>query len=542
MGWKGLPLISIVTFLPVVGALIVLFINKNEGKLIKTTGIIVSALDFFISLIFFFAFRAGNPDFQFVEKLPWISSWGINYYVGIDGISLFLVLLTTFLTPITILSTWKAIEKKEKEFVIFMLLLETAMLGAFVSLNLVLFYLFWELMLIPMYFIIGIWGGERRIYAAVKFFIYTAVGSLLMLIAIIYVYYVHYKQFGFYSFDYEDLFRVMLSFKEQLLLFGAFGLAFAIKVPMFPFHTWLPDAHVEAPTAGSVILAGILLKMGTYGFLRFAMPLFPLAAQAYAPYILALAVIGIIYGALVAMVQKDVKKLIAYSSVSHLGYVMLGLFAFNLTGIQGGLLQMINHGLSTGALFLLVGVIYERRHTRLISEFGGLAKVMPWYAVIFMIVTLSSIGLPGLNGFVGEFLVLVGAFKSAFAHYLKDLKLSHFVFVVLAASGMIWGAVYMLWMYQRVFFNKLTNPKNFNLPDLNLREVVIFLLLLIFIVWIGVYPRTFLSRTEASINKTINRIMVTREEYYRRALNTKGIKISEVEKRIVAEKVSTGER
>ncbi len=542
MGWKGLPLISIVTFLPVVGALIILFINKNEGKLIKATGIIVTTVDFFISLIFFFAFRAGNPDFQFVEKLPWITSWGINYYVGIDGISLFLVLLTTFITPITLLSTWKAIEKKEKEFVVFMLLLETAMLGAFVSLNLVLFYLFWELMLIPMYFIIGVWGGERRIYAAVKFFIYTAVGSLLMLLAILYIYYVHYKQFGFYSFDYDDLFRIVLSFKEQLLLFSAFGLAFAIKVPMFPFHTWLPDAHVEAPTAGSVILAGILLKMGTYGFLRFAMPLFPLAAQAAAPYIMALAVVGIIYGALVAMVQKDVKKLIAYSSVSHLGYVMLGLFAFNLTGIQGGLLQMINHGLSTGALFLLVGVIYERRHTRLISEFGGIAKVMPWYAAIFMVIMLSSIGLPGLNGFVGEFLVLVGAFKAAFANYLKDLKLSHFVFVILAASGMIWGAVYMLWMYQRVFFNKLTNPKNFKLPDLSLREAFIFVLFLIFIVWIGVYPRTFLSRTEASINKTINRVMVTKEEYYRRALNTKGIKISEVEKRIIAEKVSMGDR
>ena len=541
MGWKGLPLVSIVTFLPVVGALIILFINKNEGKLIKVTGIIVTTVDFLISLIFFFAFKAYAPTFQFVEKLPWITSWGINYYVGIDGISLLLVMLTTFITPITLLSTWKAIEDREKEFVIFMLLLETAMLGAFVSLNLVLFYLFWELMLIPMYFIIGIWGGERRIYAAVKFFIYTAVGSLLMLLAIIYIYYVHYRQFGFFSFDYEDLFRIVLSFKEQLLLFAAFGLAFAIKVPMFPFHTWLPDAHTEAPTAGSVILAGILLKMGTYGFLRFAMPLFPFAARAAAPYIMALAVIGIIYGALVAMVQKDVKKLIAYSSVSHLGYVMLGLFAFNLQGVEGGLIQMINHGLSTGALFLLVGVIYERRHTRLISEFGGLAKVMPLYAAIFMIVTLSSIGLPGLNGFIGEFLVLVGAFKSAFASYLKDLQLTHFVFVVLAATGMIWGAVYMLWMYQRVFFNKLTNPKNFNLPDLNLREITIFVLLLIFIVWIGVFPRTFLTKTEVSINRTLNRVMISKEQYYKRAMNTKGIKISEVEKRIGVEKVATGE-
>ncbi len=543
MGWKGLPLISIVTFLPVIGALIVLFIDKNEGKLIKTTGIIVTSIDFLISLIFFFAFKAYSPDFQFVEKLPWIASWGVNYYVGIDGISLFLVLLTTFLTPITILSAWKAIEEKEKEFVIFMLLLETAMLGAFVALNLVLFYVFWELMLIPMYFIIGIWGGERRIYAAVKFFIYTAVGSLLMLIAILYIYYAHYKQFGFYSFDYEDLFRVVFTFKEQLLLFAAFGLAFAIKVPMFPFHTWLPDAHVEAPTAGSVILAGILLKMGTYGFLRFAMPLFPLATRAAAPYIMALAVVGIIYGALVAMVQKDVKKLIAYSSISHLGYVMLGLFAFNLQGIQGGLLQMINHGLSTGALFLLVGVIYERRHTRLISEFGGLAKVMPWYAAVFMIVTLSSIGLPGLNGFVGEFLVLVGAYKAAFAEYLKDLHVGHFTFVVLAATGMIWGAVYMLWMYQRVFFNKLTNPKNFKLPDLNLREAVIFVLLLIFIVWIGVYPNTFLSRTEASINKTINRVMISKEAYFNRgrAMNASTIRITEVERGLIVEKVPMGE-
>ena len=542
MGWKGLPLVSIVTFLPVIGVFIILFINKNEGKLIKATGIIVASVDFFVSLLLFFAFRPNAPTFQFIEKLSWITSWGVNYYVGIDGINLFLVLLTTFISPITLLSIWRSIDKKEKEFVIFMLLLETAMIGAFVALNLVLFYVFWELMLIPMYFIIGIWGGERRIYAAVKFFIYTAVGSLLMLIGIIYIYYVHYRQFGFYSFDYGDLFRIVLSVKEQLILFAAFGLAFAIKVPMFPFHTWLPDAHVEAPTAGSVILAGILLKMGTYGFLRFAMPLFPLATQAAAPYIMALAVVGIIYGALVAMVQKDVKKLIAYSSVSHLGYVMLGLFAFNLQGIQGGLIQMINHGLSTGALFLLVGVIYERRHTRLISEFGGLAKVMPWYAAVFMIVTLSSIGLPGLNGFIGEFLVLIGAANSAYVGYLKDLNYWHFIFVILAATGMIWGAVYMLWMYQRVFFNKLTNPKNFSLPDLNLREAVIFVLLLIFIVWIGVYPRTFLSKTETSINRTISRVMMSKDEYFRRGINIRGIKISEVEKRIIVEKVPMEER
>jgi len=407
--------------------------------------------------------------------------------MGIDGISLFLILLTTFLTVVSILSSWTAVREKVKGFMISMLLLETGMIGVFVALDLFLFYVFWEAMLIPMYFLIGIWGGPRKIYATIKFVLFTLFGSLLMLVAIIVLYFLQHSYTGVYTFNLLEMYKVVLPYGSQFWLFYAFALAFAIKVPLFPFHTWLPDAHVEAPTAGSVILAGVLLKMGTYGFLRFCLPLFPDAYQSAIPLISILALIGIIYGAMVAMVQKDVKSLVAYSSVSHLGFVMLGLFALNVQSVQGGILQMINHGISTGALFLLVGMIYERRHSRLIDDFGGVAKVMPVFAGFFMIVTLSSIGLPGTNGFIGEFLIILGAFKS------------NMVYAILAALGVILAAIYMLWMYQRVFFGKVDKPANEKLLDLNLREKLILVPLVILIFWIGLYPKPYLSKMEKSV-------------------------------------------
>jgi NADH-quinone oxidoreductase subunit M len=480
-------------FLPLVGAFGLLLFPKSAHGAMRTFSLVLTTVVFFLSLKLFFGFES-TAEMQFVQNVPWFPSLGISYKVGIDGVSLFLVLLVTFLMPISVLSTFEAIQEKVKEFYFCMLLLETAMIGAFVSLDLFLFYIFWELMLIPMYFLIGMWGGERRIYATIKFFIFTMVGSLLMLVAILVLVFAYKGQTGELTFELSRLYGVQLAAPTQWLLFLAFALSFAIKVPMFPFHTWLPDAHVEAPTAGSVILAGVLLKMGTYGFMRFAMPLFPEAALRAVPLIVALAIIGIVYGALVAMVQKDVKKLVAYSSVSHLGFVMLGLFALNTQAVEGAVYQMLNHGLSTGALFLLVGVIYERRHTRLIDSFGGLTKVMPVYAVIFMIVTLSSVGLPPLNGFVGEFLILLGAFKT------------EAVWAVLAASGVVLGAIYMLWMYQRVFFGPVRHAENEGLKDLNLREIVVFVPILVMIFWMGVYPKPFLSRMEPAVERFVAQV------------------------------------
>ena len=488
-----LDLISLVIFLPLVGAFaLVLFPGSAHGAM-RTFSLVVTTVVFFLSLKLFFGFET-NAEMQFVRNVPWLPSLGISYKVGIDGVSLFLVLLVTFLMPVAVLSTFEAVTERVKEFHFCMLLLETAMIGAFVSLDLFLFYIFWELMLIPMYFLIGIWGGERRIYATIKFFIFTMVGSLLMLVAILVLVFAYKGQTGELTFELSRLYGVELAASTQWLLFLAFALSFAIKVPMFPFHTWLPDAHVEAPTAGSVILAGVLLKMGTYGFFRFAMPLFPEAALKAIPLIISLAIIGIIYGALVAMVQQDVKKLVAYSSVSHLGFVMLGLFALNTQAVEGAVYQMLNHGLSTGALFLLVGVIYERRHTRMIDSFGGLTKVMPVYAVVFMIVTLSSIGLPPLNGFVGEFLILLGAFKA------------NALWAVLASTGVVLGAIYMLWMYQRVFFGPVRHAENEGLKDLNLREVVVFLPILVMIIAMGVYPKPFLSRMEPAVERFIKQV------------------------------------
>jgi len=488
-------------FLPLVGALVVWWTpaEQRESRL-KVIALVFSTAIFLLSLVLYFSFDGGSAAMQFEQDVPWIETFGIRYHVGIDGISLLLILLTTFLTPITLLSSWGSIQRSVRGFLVSMLLLETGMLGVFSSLDLFLFYVFWEAMLIPMYFIIGIWGGERRIYAAVKFFMYTMVGSLLMLVAILYLYFYHGRVTGVYTFDLLQIQKLAIPPQIQLWLFLAFGLSFAIKVPMFPFHTWLPDAHVEAPTAGSVILAGVLLKMGTYGFLRFSLPLFPNAAATFTPLIMTLAVIGIIYGALVAMVQPDLKKMVAYSSVSHLGFVMLGIFALNAQGIQGGILQMVNHGLSTGALFLIVGMIYDRRHTRLIAEFGGLARQIPVFTAFFMIVTLSSIGLPGLNGFVGEFLILLGTF------------LSSRTFAVFAASGVILAAVYMLLMFQRVMFGKLDKPENQKLKDLSLREVFVLVPVVALIIWIGVMPKPFLNKMEASVTALIKQVEERRAE------------------------------
>jgi NADH-quinone oxidoreductase subunit M len=485
-----MPPLSTIVFLPLVGALVIWAVPMPP-KAQRWGAVLVSLLTFVVSLRLWFGFDRTLADFQFQEQRAWIPDFGVSYHLGVDGISLLLVLLTTFLSTIAIFASVPVIRNKVRGYYAFMLLLEAGMLGVFVSLDLFLFYVFWEAMLIPMYFLIGVWGGERRIYAAVKFFLYTMFGSLLMLVAIIFLAVVHKNQSGVLTFDLPALYGTRLTSMQEILLFSAYALAFAIKVPLFPFHTWLPDAHVEAPTAGSVILAGVLLKMGTYGFVRFCLPLFPHAVAQAGPWILALAVIGIIYGALVAMVQPDLKKLVAYSSVSHLGFVMLGIFALNYQGLQGGLLQMVNHGLSTGALFLLVGVVYERRHTRLIAEFGGLTKVMPLFAACFMIVTLSSIGLPGTNGFVGEFLVLLGAFAK------------HRVAAVLAATGVILAACYMLWMFQRVMFGTVTKNENQKLPDLTRHELATLVPILILIFWIGIYPKPFLETMNASVRQVL---------------------------------------
>ncbi len=494
-------LLSLITFFPLVGMLVVLFLPREADRLIKSVTLIVTLIVFLASLpLAFDDVFINSGAMHYTEFANWISIgqyFQMNYYVGVDGISLWLVLLTTFIMPVTVLSTWHAVDRNTKGFMALLLLLETGMLGAFIALDLFLFYVFWELMLVPMYFMIGIWGGKNRVYAAIKFFLFTAVGSLLMLVAIIYVYYFS-VQSGIpfdNGFGITHFYQLDIPAHLQAWLFAAFALSFAIKVPMFPVHTWLPDAHTEAPTAGSVILAAILLKMGTYGYVRFAIPLFPVATMQFTPFLAFLAVIGIIYGALVAMMQDDVKKLVAYSSVSHLGFVMLGIFAMNLQGLSGGMIQMINHGISTGALFLIVGFIYERRHTRLIVDFGGLSKVMPVFATIFMIVTFSSIGLPGTNGFVGEFLILVGAFES-------ELR----TFAVFATTGVILAAVYMLWMFQRVMMGKVTNPKNEKLKDLSAREVVVMLPLLIFIFWIGLYPNTFLEKMNPALDNLVSQV------------------------------------
>ena len=499
-------ILTIVTFTPAAGALLFLFYDREHARSIRISALIFTLLAFVFSLYLVARFDSSNPDFQFGLKVPWIRSLGIDYSMGVDGISLFLILLTTLLTPLSVLASW-SIQDRLKEYFIFLLSLETGMIGVFASLDFFLFYVFWEVMLVPMYFLIGVWGGERRIYAAMKFVLYTMIGSVLMLVAIIALYFIHGNATGIFTFSYPQIQsalasgRLVLRPAIELWLFIAFFLAFAIKVPLFPFHTWLPDAHVEAPTAGSVLLAGVLLKMGTYGLVRFSLPLFPHISHLFAPLISLLAIVGIIYGALVAMVQPDMKKLVAYSSVSHLGFIVLGIFSFTIQGLEGAIYQMLNHGVSTGALFLLVGIIYDRRHTRLIEEFGGLANRMPVYAAFFLIVTLSSIGLPGLNGFVGEFLVLLGTF---------GVNPSRAAF---AAVGVVLSAIYMLWMYQRVMWGRLENERNAGLPDLAGREHAMLVPILVMIFWMGMYSSYFLRPMDASVMKLMNQTQAGRVEY-----------------------------
>ena len=484
-------LISILIVLPLVGAVILAFVPRGNDNATRWIALLTVLVEFALSVALFLGFRS-TADAQFVERVAWIPQLGISYYVGVDGLSLLLVVLTTFLMVIAVGGSWAGIADRVKEYHIVFLILEAAIVGVFVSLDLFLFYVFWEFTLIPMALLIGIWGHGRRIYAAIKFILFTMFGSTLMLVAILVLVFNHRDVTGVLTFALPEILKTPVPLGLQGILFAAFALAFAIKVPMFPFHTWLPDAHVEAPTAGSVILAGVLLKMGTYGFIRFNLPLFPEAAHAFAPLLIVLALIGIIYGAIVSVVQRDIKSLVAFSSVSHLGYVMLGLFAFNVQGMTGGILQMVNHGLSTGALFLLVGMLYERRHTRLIADFGGVAKVMPVFAAFFLLVMFSSVGLPGLNGFVGEFLILVGAFQA------------NMWYAVFAATGVVLSAIYLLWMYQRVMTGEVDKPENAALKDLTVREIALLVALVVFIVWIGVYPRTFIDPIQASVTNLLS--------------------------------------
>ena len=491
------PILTSLIALPIAGAILLLFVRGDEdasAPIVRKIALTVSLLVFAETVLLWALFNPGSGEFQFVERHAWIPAFGIDYVVGVDGISLLLLVLTGFLTPLALLSSWESVHEKTKAFSIFLLLLESAMMGVFVSLDLFLFYIFWDAMLVPMYFLIGIWGYERRVYAAIKFILYTMAASVLMLLAILGLAYLHSTTTGTYSFDLVKLYDLPIDLHLQFWFFLAFALAFAVKVPLFPFHTWLPDAHVEAPTAGSVLLAGVLLKMGTYGFVRFAFPLFPQAAEFFAPYIAVLAVIGIIYGALVAMVQPDMKKLVAYSSVSHLGFVVLGICALNTQGVQGAVYQMINHGVSTGGLFLIVGMLSDRRHTRLIAEYGGLKKVAPRLVAAFLLVTLSSIGLPGMNGFVGEFLILLGAFR-------RDPRMAAF-----AATGVILSAAYMLWMFQRVNYGPVSNEKNAALADLRSREWAVIVPIIALAIVMGVLPNLFLRPIGPSVERMLNQV------------------------------------
>ena len=511
-------LLSVILLVPLAGAILLLFVPGRLENVHRWIANLVGFAGFLVSLPLIGRFALGTPGFQLREEATWIPSIGAKYSLGIDGLSFVLILLTTGLGAIAILSSWSAIHTRVKEYYILLLLLQTGMLGVFMSLDFFLFYVFWEVMLVPMYFLIGVWGSDRRLYAAIKFFLYTLIGSVLMLLAILSIYFNHaaimaeggiaareltarWGPHDLYTFSIPillDTTKYLAPNIQQWLFWGLF-FAFAIKVPMFPFHTWLPDAHTEAPTAGSVILAGVLLKMGTYGFLRFSVPMLPDATKHYAWLMMVVSVIAIIYGALVCMMQKDMKRLIAYSSVSHMGFITLGIFALNPMGIQGSILQQLNHGISTGALFLIVGVIYERRHTRMISEFGGLSTPMPNYATIYLIITLSSLGMPLLNGFIGEFMILRGTFEvTGFANGK--------VFAAWAVAGIVLGAAYLLWLYQRVMFGKVTNPANEKLPDLNVREFACLVPLVLAALWIGIYPAPVLKYLEEPANAIVQRV------------------------------------
>jgi NADH-quinone oxidoreductase subunit M len=502
-------ILNIITYIPLAGALVILFlVNKNNSGAIRVVATATAVIDFIVSLYLWFNFDP-NKLWQFEFKVKWIEALGVDYHFGVDGIAVLLILMTTFMGIIAIVSSYSAIHHREKEYYTLLLMLQTGMIGTFCALDFFLFYVFWEIMLVPMYFIIGIWGGARKLYAAIKFFLYTLAGSVLMLLSILALYF--YNDGGIEFLNIRGLGNTgtfsVLQFHEvghlipptlQFWIFLGFFFGFAIKVPMFPFHTWLPDAHVEAPTAGSIILAAVLLKMGTYGFVRFALPILPDATRQLLIPIAVLSIIGIIYGALVSLVQKDMKKLVAYSSVSHLGFVMLGMFALNPMGIKGSVLQMINHGISTGALFLLVGMVYERRHTRMIADYGGLAKQMPKYAALFLIAALSSMGLPALNGFIGEFTILLGAANST--------AYGSIVYAVFAAVGIVLGAAYLLWLYQRVFWGPLDNPANAALEDLNGREMGMMVALVILMVWIGVYPKPLFDFIDKPVDYIVQKV------------------------------------
>jgi len=505
----SLNLLTVVIFLPLAGAVAAAFFPADEPNQHRALALLFSLATFFASLGLWFGFNTTHaaPEFQFETMVPWVASLGVSYHIGIDGVALLLVLLTTVLTPIVVLSTFRSVQERVKEFMIALLVLESAMIGTFAALDLILFYVFWEAVLVPMYLLIGIWGSDNRLYATLKFFIYTFVASVLMLVAILYV-----SAHAGGSFDYLKVREnLQLGVSAERVVFLAFAAAFAVKVPMFPLHTWLPDAHTEAPTAGSVILAGVLLKMGTFGFFRYALPLFPEAALHYRPLLATLAVVGILYGALMCLVQKDMKRLVAYSSVSHMGFVMLGLMALTVEGLTGGVYQMLNHGISTGALFLLVGLLYERRHTRAISEFGGLGRQMPWLATAFVIVTLSSIGLPGTNGFVGEFLVLSGTWLGRLQGHLFGHPVAAAWFAALGALGVILGAVYMLLLVERVFLGPLRNPKNQSLPDLSVREWFVLVPLVILIGVLGLVPQPFLTPAREPALRLLARFQTVEE-------------------------------
>jgi NADH-quinone oxidoreductase subunit M len=513
----GVPILSVLVYTPIIGALLLmLFVPAQDARMLKGGAVIFTSLTFIFALIALSNFEGGTYKMQLVEHVSWIPSIGVSYFLGVDGISILLILLTTLLSIISVFCSFPEIEERQKEYYVCLLFLETGMLGAFMALDFFLFYIFWEIMLVPMYFLIGIWGHGRRLYSAIKFFLYTLFGSVFMLLGILALYFLNANPdygTGKLTFNVLTLINnlrvptesVFAGLSAQDLIFLAFFLGFAVKVPMFPFHTWLPDAHTDAPTAGSVILAGVLLKMGTYGFVRFSLPLLPVASSNMVGFVALLAIIGIIYGALVAMAQKDMKRLIAYSSVSHMGFLMLGIFALNPEGVSGGIMQMINHGLSTGALFLLVGIIYVRRHTREIAAFSGLSTTIPIFAVFFAITMFSSIGLPGLNGFVGEFLILIGAFKA------------NVVYAAFAVTGIILGAAYMLWLYQRTMFGEPTTEENRTMRDMNGLEIAYMLPLVILMFWIGLYPRPYLNLMEPTVNHYVSQ-MQERQQAYRQEM------------------------